>query len=574
MNRRARFLAPLVAAGAACAVWACGSATDAGGGGGDASVGDGTAGGSGSGSGSSSGSSSGSGSGASSGSGGAASASVLQFHTSLQRDGVYTDPSMTTTGTGATKTLAHPLTLATTFNPTITGSVYAQPLYVAAAPGGGEMFLVVTEQNHVMAVDGTGATLWEHPSSASDPINYGTPVTNVGTALGCGNIDPLGITGTPVIDPGTNPPTMYFDAMTLTAGVPTHKIYAVSIADGSIVSGWPVVVDTAVAGFTSKGQNERGALTLLNGTVYVPYGGHFGDCGTYYGWVVGVSTSNPRSVKAFAVASMFPMGSAAARQGGIWAVGGAASDGTALFVSTGNTGGATVWSGGEAVIRLAQGPAYTSASTNQFYPTEWMVDDQRDQDLGGANPVVFDMAGTDGGVHHLVAAPGKDGYLYVLNRDNLGGLAGQLSRTAVAMQNTGGNGSLNAGPAAFTTAQGTYVAYRINAGPGTGCPSGGGPTGGIGVARIAGNPPTATVAWCSTEGGMGSPMVTTTGHGDAIVWDASNHLYGYDGDTGAKVYTGTDTMATSIHKFNTPIDAAGRIVVATQGASRLYVFKP
>jgi hypothetical protein len=468
---------------------------------------------------------------------------------------------------GGGKALSHPLALDATFAPTITGNIYAQPLYLANGPNGGEMFIVVTEESHVIAIDGTGKTIWEHPSSATDPISYGTPVAGVRAALGCGNIDPLGITGTPVIDTATTPPTMYFDAMTTTGGTPAHKIFAISLADGSIKTGWPVTVDTAVTGFVSKAQNERSALTLLNGTVYVPYGGHFGDCGTYYGWVVGVSTTNPSTVKGFAVASMFPMGAAAARQGGIWGVGGAPSDGTSLFVTTGNTGGATVWSGGEAVIKLGQGPVYTSATANEFYPTEWMMDDQTDQDLGGANPIVFDM-----GTQHLIAAVGKDGYLYLLNRDNLGGMAGQLSRTAVAPQGKGGTGALNAGPALFTTSQGTYMAYRINSGPGTGCPSGGA-SGSIGVAKIAGATPTATVVWCSTETGLGSPMVTEAGDGTALVWDASTHLYAYDGDTGAKVYSGTDTMASPMHYFNTPIDAAGRIVVASGSPPHLNMFK-
>jgi hypothetical protein len=493
---------------------------------------------------------------------------VVQYHASLQRDAVYHDAAMTTTtAAGGGKVLTHPLALDATFAPTITGNIYAQPLYLANGPNGGEMFIVVTEQSHVLAVDATGTKIWEHPSSATDPITYGTPVTGVGAALGCGNIDPLGITGTPVIDTSTTPATMYFDAMTITAGTPAHKIFAISVADGSIKTGWPVTVDTAVTGFVSKAQNERGALTLLNGTVYVPYGGHFGDCGTYYGWVVGVSTTNPATVKGFAVASMFPMGSAAARQGGIWGVGGVPSDGTSLFATTGNTGGATVWSGGEAVIKLAPGPVYTSATANEFYPTEWMMDDQTDQDLGGANPVVFNL-----GTQHLIAAVGKDGYLYVLNRDNLGGLAGQLSRTAVGPQGKGGAGALNAGPAVYTTTQGTYVAYRINSGPGTGCPSGGN-SGSIGVAKISGATPTATVVWCSTETGLGSPMVTESGDGTALVWDASTHLYAYDGDTGAKVYSGTDTMASPMHYFNSPIDAGGRIVVASGSPPHLNMFK-
>ncbi len=82
-----------------------------------------------------------------------------------------------------------------------------------------------------------------------------------------------------------------------------------------------------------RDQNQRGALLILDGRLYVPYGGHFGDCGDYYGWVVGISLRNPRVVVSWRTR---------ARGGGIWAPGGITSDGPSLFVVTGNTLGATV----------------------------------------------------------------------------------------------------------------------------------------------------------------------------------------------------------------------------------------
>jgi hypothetical protein len=85
-------------------------------------------------------------------------------------------------------------------------------------------------------------------------------------------------------------------------------------------------------------------LAILAGNLYVPFGGHFGDCGQYRGFVVGISLSDPRTIKSWATR---------ARGGGIWAPGGISTDGTSLFVATGNTFGARTWSDGEAVIRLA-----------------------------------------------------------------------------------------------------------------------------------------------------------------------------------------------------------------------------
>lgn len=476
---------------------------------------------------------------------------MLQFHTNPSRDGVYFDSAMA-------KKAAARLTLDATFSPTITGNVYAQPLYVASGAMGKPTVIVATERNHVIALDPTNgaAPFWDK--------TFGTPVTGVGTALGCGNIDPLGITGTPIIDPTTH--TIYFDAMTLTGGAPKHMIHAISIDTGTDLAGWPVSPDT-VAGFVSKGENQRAALQLLGGVLYLAYGGHNGDCGSYSGWVISVPVATPAQIGGWSIGSI----RAGVSRGGIWGVGGIPTDGTSLFVSTGNTlnAGAT-WSGGEAVLRLTPPmPSFSGATADSFYPTAWANYDQNDSDLGGANPVVFDMSGAP--VPHLVVAFGKDGILYLLNRDNLGGPGGALSTRTVASQ-TGAAyyGALNAAAAVYATSQATYVAFHANDNaPGfqiMGCPSG--QTGGnLGVAKItAANPPTAAVVWCAPEAGLGSPMVTTNGAGDVIVWDANKRLYGYDGDTGVKVFDGTASpMPAAIHYFNSPIDAGGRMVVATLG---------
>src|SRR5205814_855630 len=103
-------------------------------------------------------------------------------------------------------------------------------------------------------------------------------------ALPCGNIDPLGVTGTPVIDASTR--TLFVDAMTTPDGGTTkrHLVFALSIATGATRPGWPVDVSATVPGLRSVQQNQRGALALLAGRVYVPFGGHFGDCGSYHGF--------------------------------------------------------------------------------------------------------------------------------------------------------------------------------------------------------------------------------------------------------------------------------------------------
>ena len=131
-----------------------------------------------------------------------------------------------------------------------------------------------------------------------------------------------------------------------------HFIYSLNVDTGATNPGWPVDVGATATyngmSFTSSVQNERGGLALVNGIVYVSYSGHGGDCEPYHGWVVGVDIDNPSNVHAWATTAI---------GGGIWGHGGVASDGTNMFVVTGNTfntGGN--WMGGEAIIRLQAGP--------------------------------------------------------------------------------------------------------------------------------------------------------------------------------------------------------------------------
>src|SRR4029077_298853 len=121
--------------------------------------------------------------------------------------------------------------------------------------------------------------------------------------LPCGDIDPLGITGTPVIDAASR--TLFVDAMTTPDGggaTKKHILVALAIDDGSLRPGWPFDVSAVRAGsviFNPAFQNQRAALALLGGVLYVPYGGHYGDCGDYHGWVVGVPVDHPRSARAW-----------------------------------------------------------------------------------------------------------------------------------------------------------------------------------------------------------------------------------------------------------------------------------
>jgi hypothetical protein len=461
---------------------------------------------------------------------------VTQHHNHLSRDGLYIDPAFTTA-------LAAGLTRDEAFDGAITGNVYAQPLYIEGGPQGRPVVIAVTESNDVFALDAIdGSIVWQTNVVPAVPS----------TALPCGDISPYGITGTPVVDLPSR--SLFFDALTrnpVNASV-EHLIFSLNVDTGYLNPGWPVNVNSNVmfgtTNFNSLAQGERGALTVIGTNLYVPYGGISGDCETYNGWVVGVPLNNPSRVMVWATK---------ANKGGIWSVGGVASDGVDPFVATGNTYEASSWGGGEAILHLSPGLALASGTSNYWAPTNWSTLDGEDLDIGGSGPVLVTVPGAT--PSNLVVALGKDGYAYLLNRTNLGGISVPLAKTKVA------GGSIIQAAATYSTTKGTYVvfanadnlySFRIN-------PS---------------NPPTITIVWTAAENGTGSPFVTSTdGTNNVVVWgigsEDDQRLHGFDGDTGTNVFTGggANELMTGTRRFNTGIVARGRIYVAND--NRVYAFK-
>jgi hypothetical protein len=309
-------------------------------------------------------------------------------------------------------------------------------------------------------------------------------------------------------------------------------------------------------------QSQRAAPTLVNGTLYVPYGGIIGDCGNYRGWVAGINIANPTQVKAYATAAV---------KSGIWGPGGIASDGTNLFVTTGNAPSGAAFGQQESIVRLAAGPTFSGMAADYFTPSTWQGLDRTDTDLGGSGPLVVDVPGAT--PSKLVVAFGKDGNVYLVNRDMLGGISTNkpMLGEGVASVNASSNQIIQAS-AAYRTAQSTYVVFKGN---GAGCPMG--QSGDLTAVKIsATNPPRPSVAWCARQGGNGSPMVTTTdGTNEAIVWSLGSRLMAFDGDTGAVVFNGgaAGDAPTAMSKFVTPIAVRGRIFVATNSAVHAFTMQ-
>ena len=476
--------------------------------------------------------------------------SVLQHHKHATRDGLYVDPLLT-------KGSAARLQRDAAFNGVIDGAVFAQVLYVEAGPKGREAILAVTEKNNLYALDAaTGVVLWMQ--------NLAPAMTDPATTIGCGNIAPLGVTSTPIVDLPAR--RVYVAGVTAAAGgVPPmlQKVFAVSLDDGRPIAGWPVDVDAKVPGFDSKVQNQRGALALLNGTLYVPYGGFNGDCGMYHGHVVGISTADPSVVKDYALK---------AEAAGIWGPSGIASDGTNLFATTGNARpGTDLWQGQEAVLRFQPGPTFSDAATDFFTPSNWSYLDAQDLDLGGAGPIVLDLPGAT--PSQLVVALGKQGTVHLVDRANLGGFGKGDGGTGEGVASlVVADGEIKNAGASYATAKGTYVVFNADA-AGVGCPKARG--GNLVALRLGiASPPTIEVAWCNTPPGAGAPMATTTdGKTDPLVWvTGSQRLYAFDGDTGDVVFKGggAPEAMSNVNHWISPIAVKGRIVVA--GDDAVYAF--
>jgi outer membrane protein assembly factor BamB len=464
---------------------------------------------------------------------------VLTHHNDAARSGHFVVP-------GLTWEKARGLRPDTRFAARVAGHLYAQPL-TGPAPGASTMLITASEDDVVQAFDAqTGNELWRRA--------VGRPVSR--SSLPCGNISPLGITGTPVIDAASE--AIYLNAMVEESNGPRHRVFGLSLKDGAVLPGFPLDVADALrasgTSFVPRDQNQRAALTIVDGTLFVAFSGHFGDCGDYRGWVVGVPLREPNKVISWATR---------ARGGGIWAPGGISAVGRELFFATGNTFGASTFGDGEAVFRLAPDLHRSEDKRDFFAPSDWRALDDRDADLGGSNPLPLDVPGASA-TEALVLALGKDRKAYLLDRNNLGGIGGQLAEATVSQS------VILTAPATYPSGAGLFVAFQA---PGARCPNGGGePT----VLQIkAGAPPTMTTAWCGAVRGRGAPMVTTTdGHANPIVWvlgaDGDNRLHGLKGDTGEELFA-SEPLA-GLRRFQTLIATEDRLYVGADGRVYAFVF--
>lgn len=292
----------------------------------------------------------------------------LTYHRDIARSG--NDPSEPSVSTVGQLWRAH-----------LDGQVYAEPLVA------GDHVVAATENNTVYSLDtASGDVAWS--------TTLGTPMA--GNALPCGNIDPSGITGTPVINQVDG---VVWVVAFVEPGV--HQLVGIDLSDGHVRSRQTIVLP----GVDELAQQQRSALTVEHGAVYIPFGGLFGDCGNYRGFVVSFPTSGSGSQSTFAVPTP--------RQGAIWSPPGPVINGAGtLYVSTGNGASTSTYDGGDSVIALSPG----LQAVGTFAPSNWVKLNENDLDLGSVSPTV---------VNDEIFQIGKEGIGYLLNADDLGGIGGQ-----------------------------------------------------------------------------------------------------------------------------------------------------
>jgi outer membrane protein assembly factor BamB len=370
------------------------------------------------------------------------------------------------------------------------GALYGEPIV-----SGGRV-VVATEHNSVYAFDvATGRPAWH--------VNLGDPIPR--SALECGNIDPTGVTGTPVVDAGTD--TVYLVAFVQPG---RHDLVALNLSDGSVR--WRRSVDPP--GLDPLHEQQRAALTITNERVYVAYGGLFGDCGPYKGAVVSLALDGSGDPQSWIVPTT--------REGGLWAPSGLAVTSTGdVFVSIGNAESTDPnnFDDGNAVARLRP----DLSAVDVWAPADWYSLSGRDADLGSIGPLPL-----DGG---RIFVAGKNGVGYVLDAAHLGGIGGELANADVCDGGAFG-GSATDGSIVVVGCRGGPVGVQVGA-----------------DAKIS-------ARWHGPGGRSGAPIIA-----GSSVWLISNagHLYALDAGTGT-VQADTDLHA-SIAGFPTPTVLPDAVVV-------------
>jgi hypothetical protein len=393
--------------------------------------------------------------------------------------------------TGYAAHIPAPTTLRRAWGVRLDGPVYASPLVALG------VVVVATENNTLYGFTRGGRLLWRHHDVASVPLSQ----------LPCGNVNPLGITGTPVYDLGTH--RVYAVTTTKVSGSLRHALIGVDVKTGRVVTRRSV----DVAGQNMLYENQRGALTITHGRVVVTYGGHAGDCGPYHGYLLEVPIAG---------GAIATYRTGTGTEAGMWQPSGpVVSADSSVYVVTGN-GSATSgsWDGGNAVHRLSP---VTARRYSYFAPANWAQGNRDDADLGSSGATL---------VANRVWIQGKTSTGYLLDKTNLGGIGHPLATVSNACAKQFGGSAVHGS-----------VAYLP-------C------TDGIRKITVSGN--SVALGWKAASNITGSPVV-----GGGCVWTidpAGGVFYGLSEATGR---VRTSLRVGTMTRFMTPALSGSLAYVGT-----------
>ena len=428
----------------------------------------------------------------------------------------------------------------------VDGEVYAQPLVFA-----GSVF-VATEHDSVYAFSDGGPT-WK--VSLLPPGATTVPNGDVN----CGQISPeIGITATPVIDPATA--TIYVVAMSKENGSYVHRLHALDTATGAERPGSPVVISASVPGkgdggatvsFIPKNYKERAGLVLWNGTVYTTWASHCDEF-VYHGWVIAYDA---KTLAQTGVYNNTPN----ARGASFWASGAApAVDASGALYLVGGNGDFNADRGGTDLGNTFLKLTSTLSVTDYFAPFNYSALNAKDLDLGSSGALLLPEEAGSAAHPHLLVSAGKEGRVYLLDRDNLGKFQPN-SDSQIVQSLTGVVSPLFGIPVYFRN-----TVYFSGAGDNLKAFS-------IPAGQLNASPTSATAVKFPGFGSV--PSISANGTANGIVWTTQNvggaGLFAFDASNlGKELYRNT-TLGSYV-KFSTPTAANGKIYVGTQNS--LVVF--
>ena len=439
------------------------------------------------------------------------------------------------------------------------GAVYAQPLYLSrvkiAGKGFHNVLFVATSHDSLYALDAddesSSTPLWE-----VNFLDAAAGVTTVSASdVNCPVIAELGISGTPVIDPDAG--IIYLIAFTKESGDQyIYRLHALDVTSGAEQSGSPVAIQPP--GFVPLAHKQRTALLLLNGTVYSSWSGSC-DRGTYHGWVMAHDAARLQMTGYF---NDSPGVSGASFWNG--GAGPAADEQGNIFVVSANgdfSGGVSLAQYDESVLRIT--PAPQIAVAQQFTPYNKVMLDQQDLDLGSSGALVLPDESGSPAHPHVLFTSGKEGRMYLLDRDALGGA--QVSSDLAALASVPVPGAdATFGSAAYFNGF-VYVAPSNS------------PTMAFPVSGASlGSMPAATTS--NENGTLGAtPSISANGSKDGIAWTITNvdggQLLAYDANDLSDLYnsgSGASNQLPGYSEFTVPTIADGKVITPTDGGIAIY----